>query len=225
MTVELRSAWQLVMVDDRLVHAEVDPCTSMTADRQPDAKPGEPPARWNDLIGEYGWDHDVLYILEKDGKLHALIEWFFEYPLEEDGPDRFRFPDYGLYAGERVIFHRDGHGKVKDAEAASVVFARRRLDGEDGKTFRIAPVRPLDALRTEADRAQPPVESGQFAKPDLVDLTTLDPSIKLDIRYATDNNFLGAPVYTTAKAFMQRPAAEALVRAHQSLAKQGYGAA
>ena len=152
MTVELRELGNSYIVDDRLVHAEV-PLHLDDRNRQPDAKPGEPPAHWNDLIGEYGWDHDVLYILEKDGKLHALIEWFYEYPLEEDGPDRFHFPDYGLYAGERVIVHRDGHGKVKDAEAASVVFARRRLDGEDGKTFRIAPVRPLDALRTEAGRA------------------------------------------------------------------------
>ena len=38
---------------------------------------------WRGLIGEYGWDHNTLYILEKDGKLHALIEWFFLYPLEE----------------------------------------------------------------------------------------------------------------------------------------------
>ena len=42
------------------------------------------PARWDGLIGEYGWDHDVLYILEKDGRLHALIEWFFDYPLKEE---------------------------------------------------------------------------------------------------------------------------------------------
>ena len=59
------------------------------------------------MIGEYGWDHDVLYILEKDGKLHALIEWFFDYPLKEVGPDRFLFPDDGLYAGEGLMFTRD----------------------------------------------------------------------------------------------------------------------
>src|SRR5262249_831494 len=53
--------------------------------------------------------------------------------------------------------------------------------------------------------------------------TALDPSIKLDIRYATTNNFLGTPLYTSARAFMQRPAAEALVRAHRQLADEGYG--
>ena len=69
----------------------------------------------------------------------------------------------------------------------------------------------------------PPAETGDFSKPDLVELTSLDPSIKLDIRYATTNNFLSVPVYKSAKAFMQRPAAEAVVRAHRSLAKEGYG--
>jgi D-alanyl-D-alanine dipeptidase len=104
-----------------------------------------------------------------------------------------------------------------------VVVARRPLDGEDGKTFRIKPVRSLEAIRAEADRARPPQEPGSFNTPDLVELTALEPSIKLDIRYAGDNNFLSAPVYTSARAFMQRGAAGALVRAHRSLAKEGYG--
>src|SRR5207302_6979184 len=68
-----------------------------------------------------------------------------------------------------------------------------------------------------------PRETGDFRKPDLVDLTKLDPGIKLDIRYATTNNFLSIPFYTSAKAFLQRPAAEALVRVHKKLAEQGYG--
>ena len=51
----------------------------------------------------------------------------------------------------------------------------------------------------------------------------VDDAIKLDIRYASDNNFLGAPLYTSARAFMQRPAAEALARVHKKLAEQGYG--
>src|SRR5262249_48038473 len=69
----------------------------------------------------------------------------------------------------------------------------------------------------------PPKETGQFRKPDLVELIGLDPTIKLDIRYATSNNFLGRPVYTEARAFLQRPAAEALVRANKALHKKGYG--
>jgi D-alanyl-D-alanine dipeptidase len=76
----------------------------------------------------------------------------------------------------------------------------------------------------QATHAQePPNETGTFRKPDLVELIKLDRTIKLDIRYATSNNFLGRPVYTQARAFLQRPAAEALVRANKSLRKNGYG--
>jgi D-alanyl-D-alanine dipeptidase len=73
-----------------------------------------------------------------------------------------------------------------------------------------------------APRLRPPVETGKRA-PDLVEIATLDPTIHLDIRYATANNFVGRPVYKEARAFLQRPAAEALVRAHRALAAQGYG--
>jgi D-alanyl-D-alanine dipeptidase len=90
-------------------------------------------------------------------------------------------------------------------------------------SFRITPVRPVEELRAEALKAQPPHEQGTFLKPDLVELVQLDPTIKLDIRYATTNNFLGTPVYTQARAFLQRPAADAVVRANRELKAQGYG--
>src|SRR5438132_5350764 len=70
---------------------------------------------------------------------------------------------------------------------------------------------------------QPPQEPGPFRQPDLVEISKLDPTIKLDIRYATKNNFLGRPVYKQARAFLQRPAAEALVRVNQTLRTKGYG--
>jgi len=90
-------------------------------------------------------------------------------------------------------------------------------------SFHITPLRPVDELRSEALKQQPPHEQGTFLKSDLVELTTLDPTIKLDVRYATTNNFLSTPVYTQARAFLQRPAAEALVRANHELKAQGYG--
>jgi len=70
---------------------------------------------------------------------------------------------------------------------------------------------------------EPPKETGTFRKTALVELIKLDRSIKLDIRYASSNNFLGRPVYKQARAFLQRPAAEALVRANKALRKKGYG--
>jgi zinc D-Ala-D-Ala dipeptidase len=69
----------------------------------------------------------------------------------------------------------------------------------------------------------PPKEPGPFRASDLVELVTLDSTIKLDIRYATPNNLAGRAVYPEARAFLQRPAADALVRTHRALAARGYG--
>lgn len=90
-------------------------------------------------------------------------------------------------------------------------------------SFHITPLHPVEELRAEALKAQPPHEPGSFRAPDLVELVKLDPTIKLDITYAGTNNFLSTAVYTQARAFLQRPAAEALVRAQHELEASGYG--
>jgi CubicO group peptidase (beta-lactamase class C family)/D-alanyl-D-alanine dipeptidase len=187
------------------------------------SRPAPPPARWRGLIGEYGPDHEVLYVYEEQGRLHALIEWFTSYPLHEELRDVYQFPDRGLYAGERVIFSRDASGRATQVVAGNVTFARRAAGPDGQAVFRIRPLRPVADLRREAAAAQPPAETGEFRPPELVELTGLDPTIRLDVRYATRRNFLGTPVYTQARAFLQRPAAEALVRAHRALAALGFG--
>ena len=68
----------------------------------------------------------------------------------------------------------------------------------------------------------PPKEENK-READLIELTKLSKSIKLDIRYATANNFVGRAVYPEARAFLQRPAAEALIHVHKELKKQGMG--
>ena len=70
---------------------------------------------------------------------------------------------------------------------------------------------------------RPPRDPKATRQADLVELVTLDPTITLDIRYATTNNFLGKVVYPEARAFLQRPAADAVVKAHRELARHGYG--
>ena len=67
--------------------------------------------------------------------------------------------------------------------------------------------------------APPPRSPGQA----LVELTPVAPSLRFEIRYATANNFLGRAVYTQARAFLQRPVAEDLLRAGRSLPARGYG--
>jgi CubicO group peptidase (beta-lactamase class C family)/D-alanyl-D-alanine dipeptidase len=187
-------------------------------------QPGSVSPRWTGLIGEYGWDYNSLNILERGGRLMALVDWFQEYPLTEVGPDQYAFPDWGLYDGEHVAFIREPNGRATTAVVGGVGYDRRALGPEDAAAqFHITPVRPIDELKREALAATPPAESGAFLATDLVDVTSLDSTIKLDIRYATSNNFLGVPVYTEAKAYLQRPVAEALVRVNHALRRQGYG--
>ncbi|MDQ6831460.1 MAG: serine hydrolase [Gemmatimonadota bacterium] len=226
----LRALGDTILVDDRLGYG---PRLTFLGDRitiggdtlarAVAAKPAPPPARWLGLIGEYGWDHDVLFIHERNGQLYALIEWFFSYPLKEIKPNVFAFPEDGLYAGEKLFFRTDAKGRGTGVVAANVMFKRRSVGPESGNQLRITPLRPVAELRKEAMVATPPEERDCLRAPDLVELTALDPTIKLEIRYATSHNFLGTPFYSQARAFMQRPAAEAVVRVHRKLKEQGFG--
>jgi zinc D-Ala-D-Ala dipeptidase len=77
----------------------------------------------------------------------------------------------------------------------------------------------LAVLALSAEAMAPPSPRAD----DLVEIVTLDPTIHLDIRYATERNFVGRAVYEEARAFLRRPAAEALVRAHRRLGERGFG--
>lgn len=72
-------------------------------------------------------------------------------------------------------------------------------------------------------QVSPPKIKGAHRKADLLELIKLDNTIKLDIRYARSDNFVGRPVYTEARAFLQKPAAEAVVRVHRKLQERGLG--
>ena len=92
-----------------------------------------------------------------------------------------------------------------------------------GVFFNISAVPQVDQLIAEALKTSPPVENGEFRQAELVELIKLDTTIHLDIHYATKNNFLNTPLYSQARAFLQRPAAEALVRVNIKLQSKGYG--
>ncbi len=69
----------------------------------------------------------------------------------------------------------------------------------------------------------PAPQKGKPQKADFVEIVTLEPTIHLDIRYATSNNFVGRPVYPEARAFLHYPVAQALIAAHRWLKERGYG--
>ena len=191
--------------------------------KQPKSAPRTPPPHWHGLIGEYGWDHNVLYIYEDQGRLYALIEWFFRYPLTELTRDQYQFPSTGLYIDEILQFQRDAQGVATQGSLEGLVFNRRDLPTDSEGVFTIVPLRPIEELRAEALAATMPTQSGTYRDNDLVNLSDLDSTLQLDIRYASTNNFMGAQFYTQAKAFLQRPAAEALIQAHSAAKEYGYG--
>lgn len=68
-----------------------------------------------------------------------------------------------------------------------------------------------------------PVDTAATAAPDLVDLAIFDPRLRLDIRYATTDNFMGRVLYPVARAMLQRPAAQALTRVQTRAEAHGFG--
>jgi D-alanyl-D-alanine dipeptidase len=69
----------------------------------------------------------------------------------------------------------------------------------------------------------PPLEAGPFRPSELVEIKSQAQGPRLDVRYATSNNFIGRPVYQEARVFLQKPAAEALLRANARLQPLGFG--
>jgi len=57
----------------------------------------------------------------------------------------------------------------------------------------------------------------------LVDLRALDPSIRIEMPYATPHNFTGVALYPVARCLLRREVAERLVRVERRLAAEGLG--
>lgn len=57
----------------------------------------------------------------------------------------------------------------------------------------------------------------------LVDLARAIPGARLDLRYATEENFMGRRLYPVARAYLRWPAAAALAAAQRELAERGLG--
>lgn len=167
------------------------------------AKPLPAPARFRAPLGEYVHDNQTVIVLESAGKLYALVKG--------NPPSQMREISTSSFSRNQLTLD-------------NVVYKRKPLGPEEGATqLKVKPVRPVPVLLKEALAAQPPQETGDFLPTDLVELTTLDPTIKLDIRYATTNNLFGTVFYSQARAFLQRAPAEALVRASRKLKQSGYG--
>lgn len=227
---ELRRLSETWVLDDVTTYRE-DVSVDLTAGtirlgdktyrRQAWAKPAPPPADLAGLVGDYGWEHNYLRVYERDGEPYVRIEWSHHEPLEQIGPDVYRFGRNSMYALEVLRFERDANKRGRSASLNGIVFPRREFGAETQAHVRSV-VRGAPDLKSHALAASPPVEKNKRPA-ELTDAQQLEPGLHLDVRYASENNFMGIRFYDSARAFLQRPAAESLARAHRSLAQQGYG--
>ena len=176
--------------------------------------PSPPPKAILKYLGEYGSEAKKIYLSERGGKVTCLIDSTDLSDLEPTGRGRYRFPKASSNAGAEIRLEARGLRLGKEFYP--------RLP-EPNRNFRVDMQKPLEELLKIAAASTAPAQPEALLPPDLVDLRGLPAAIHFDIRYATANNFMAAPLYSKAGAFAQRPVAEALMEAHRWLAQFGYG--
>jgi len=176
----------------------------------PPQPPAPPPAAVAARVGEYGGIDPAgprYTVYEADDGLRALSQP----PLPT--ADRAVAEDY---------FLRDANGvSGLRIEGALVPYT-------DLGALRVQQIRRGAHRPTAADAAaRPPAEPAPRKPAELVDLMRLEreqpAGLRFDIRYAGSDNFMGFPLYEHPAAWLQRPAAEAVMRAAAALRPLGYG--
>jgi D-alanyl-D-alanine dipeptidase len=131
-----------------------------------------------------------------------------------DAPSRPRLEE----SGSAPLLERDS---ISSSSASSAP-ARRPANSAPASPLR----RESVSSRIPAASGLPPVPSSNAASDSLlVDVRSIDPTIQTDLRYATANNFTGAPLpgYEAPRALLRREAAAALGRVQARLRSKGLG--
>ncbi len=179
---------------------------------RPDApKPKAAPASLLPMLGEYEGP------ARADGSTPKLIL------LEQDGALMMTLDRGPVTAPGKMGVASGADRTLAMVMIDGVRYRRLQVGPAAGGQLKVVPIRPVADVLNESRQVTPPVETGDFLPADLVELVALDRTIRLDIRYATTNNFLGSVFYSQARAFLQRPAADAVLRAQQKLKPLGYG--
>ena len=89
--------------------------------------------------------------------------------------------------------------------------------------FVALPLLGCDAQTAKVKRESHPQLDEPAVRSGLIELTKLNPTIRLEIRYATTNNFTGQQLYSQPRAFLVAPAAQALLAAHRAAQAAGFG--
>jgi len=169
--------------------------------------PPPPPDDLAPLIGQYGSSGALLDIFEADGALWAMGSGSEPEALERIDATTFE----GRRGKQHFTFEANG-GRVLvdrvpsqrcDIGADLVAAFQQSLDAEAYAASPQSDDPPLDVLASLADIV----------------------GIRLDIRYATTNNFMGFAIYDSPCAYARPVVAEAVARVQTTLAGQGYGLA
>lgn len=195
--------------------------------------PEEPSKDEEALIGFYQGNGESLAVRENGGHLQLLYRFlqkdkdftganlftlvknhYDSYDLRETGPN--------TDSESTVRFDRDKNGQSISLNLGQKSYTRRFTRSESGKAMRITPPQPMETLRQQAEAAVAP-DLPYDKTADLVDLSQTVPGVKLDLRYTTSNNLFGAPLVQSTRAYLDRNAAQALVRVQDGLRPYSYG--
>ena len=183
--------------------------------------PPEPAPALMRWVGQYGSPDSFITIYEDHGQLFADGMELHRVSLTPRGATAYSVRNPGSARNGSTMTLLLDHGRP-----TAIQWDREQLPRIDVGALLLEHFRATrsdaEALRAAALEQKPPVEQGPRRPSELVDLASY-PYVKLDIRYATTNNFMGFPLYESPNAYLQRPAAEALGRAAQRLAQQGFG--
>ena len=100
-----------------------------------------------------------------------------------------------------------------------IYFGSKKSD----ETFYITPIKEISELRKISKNSKPPTLDSLDSHKKLIDLKKLDAEFKLDIRYASTNNFMRSKFYVNERAFFNMSAADRLIEAKNELKELGYG--
>ncbi|MEP7243904.1 MAG: M15 family metallopeptidase [Gammaproteobacteria bacterium] len=182
--------------------------------------PPPPPRQLSGLIGQYGRD-DVLDIGEEAGVLRAHGFGFVSARLRHENKLQF----FEASSGRRILMIEEQNRLV--AEVDGVRMQRRDVGAELVDQFQQSLAGQLSARLSETGAHT--AFDDQFhrgpigRRPNFVSLADVVPSIRLEIRYASADNFMGFPVYDKASAWLRPAVAAALSRVAMTMRDRGYG--
>ncbi len=188
-----------------------------------DLPPSAPSPDVTALMGHYGPSEREAIVFERNGRAYIRF-----------GSSTRRLEPLGADTNDTRTFYVRNLGALGDTLTFTIAsgramalygrgrMGRRPIGPADGDVFRIAPVRPVAQILREAETVTPPGFVSRSADHQLVDLSTI-PGVKLDVRYATDDNFMGAALYPFEGAYAHKPAADALASVARELSAYDIG--